>query len=93
MFFRQSPPQYITTQETSDLLHYTIIKVLSRLFPNLSLHIIDSVLNGNTIGSILPRTTDYSNYQTIITEEILFSITGDPYAPYYYGLYNNILLF
>lgn len=89
--FRQSPPQYITVQEISDLLHYTVIKVLSRLFPNLSLHIIDSVLNGNTIGSILPRTTDYSNYQTIITEEILFSITGDPYAPYYYGLYNNIL--
>lgn len=89
--FRQSPPQYITNKENLDLVNKTITNVLIKVIGNISLRSIDYILDGNPITNILPSTNSYSSYQTLITEEILWSITGDPYAPYYYGLYNNIL--
>jgi hypothetical protein len=89
--FRQGPPQYITDKENKDLVNRTITNVLRKVIGNISLRSIDYILRGNPIINILPATNSYNSYQTLITEEILWNITGDPYAPYYYGLYNNIL--
>lgn len=89
--FRQGPPQYITDKENTVLVNKTITNVLIKTIGNISLRSIDYILKGNPIINILPATNSYTNYQTLITEEILWNITGDPYAPYYYGLYNNIL--
>ena len=89
--FRQAPPQYITFQENTSLVNKTVTNVLKKIIGNISMRSIDYILNGGLITNIIPQTNSYSSYQTLITEEILYSITGDPCAPYYYGLYNNIL--
>ena len=89
--FRQGPPQYITVKENIELVNKTITNVLIKVIGNISVRSIDYILRGNPIINILPSTNSYTSYQTLITEEILWNITGDPYAPYYYGLYNNIL--
>ena len=89
--FRQGPPQYITSKENTDLVNKTITNVLIKTIGNISIRSLDYILKGNPIINILPATNSYNSYQTLITEEILWNITGDPYAPYYYGLYNNIL--
>lgn len=89
--FRQAPPQYITFQENENLVNKTVTNVLKKVIGNISLNSIDYILNGGLITNILPQTNSYDSYKTLITEEILWSIMDDPYAPYYYGLYNNIL--
>jgi polysaccharide pyruvyl transferase WcaK-like protein len=89
--FRQGPPQYITDNQNINLVNKTITNVLKKVIGNISLKSINYILKGNPIINILPATNSYKSYQTLITEEILWNITGDPYAPYYYGLYNNIL--
>lgn len=89
--FRQAPPQYITIEENNKLVNHIIITVLRKVIGNISIRSIDYIFRGNPLINILPPSSSYSSYQTLITEEILWNITGDPYAPYYYGLYNNIL--
>jgi len=89
--FRQGPPQYITDNENKTIVNKTITNVLRKVIGNISLRSIDYILRGNPIINILPATNSYTSYQTLITEEILWNITGDPFAPYYYGLYDNIL--
>ena len=91
--FRQSPPQYITHVNQTQLIDTTIKNVLSKVLHSTSPNDIDSIINGKPIINLLPRATqnDLNIYSQLITEEILWNITGDPYAPYYYGLCNNIL--
>lgn len=90
--FRQTPPQYITSEDKAQLVKATVSGILTRIFNKISVNDIDSILRGRPIVNILPRTkaTNLDSFRKILTEEILWTITGDPYAPYYYGLYENI---
>lgn len=92
VMFRQSPPQYISPGFKSQLVKTTVSGILKRIFDKISMHDIDLILSGRPILSILPRTksVNLESFRKILTEEILWTITGDPYAPYYYGLHENI---
>lgn len=89
---RQSPPQYITSEDKTLLIRNTVSSILRRIFNKISVADIDYILRGRPIVDILPRTkfNNMDSFRKILTEEILWSITGDPYAPYYYGLHENI---
>ena len=93
VIFRQSPPQYITQEYKDNLIKNTVSNTLKQLFNRPSINNIDNILNGKSILSILKRykSSELNFYKKILTEEILWTITGDPYAPYYYGLYDKVL--
>lgn len=90
--FRQSPPQYITSEEKKLLIKNTISNILQRVSNKISMGDVDAILRGRPLMSVLPKTKfmNLESFKKILTEEILWSLTGDPYAPYYYGLYENI---
>jgi len=89
---RYSPPQYIGSNERTILLNKVITETL-RNIDRLSSKNIRSVLNNYPISKLLTqRKIVFSDsLKRRITEEILWIITGDPYAPYYYGLMENVL--
>lgn len=88
---RQTPPQYITSADSTALLKKTLRNVLSKISNKTSLRDIDTLFNGGSMINIMPRQRNLDGYKQMLTQEILFSITGDPYGPYYYGLFENIL--
>lgn len=90
---RQTPPQYISNREKEQLFTSTIQSVLQKIRFRISQRDIDRLRSGGLLRDIVPRQTnsDTSQIRRIITEEVLYNITGDPYAPYYYGLFDNIL--
>ena len=88
---RQSAPQYITVSDTNNLITHTLRNVLSKISNKISLRDIDTLFNGGTIINIMYKQRNIEGYKQILTQEILYSITGDPYGPYYDGLYNNVL--
>jgi polysaccharide pyruvyl transferase WcaK-like protein len=91
--FRLSPPQFISKTEKDKIIMTTIVNILQKVTNNVSLNDIDNILKGESIRSILPRMRPnmLETFKKFMTEEILWNITGDPYAAYYYGLYDNIL--
>lgn len=92
VLFRQSPPQYITSDAKKLLVKNTISNILQRVSNKISMGDVDAILRGRPLMNVLPKTkfTNLDSFRKILTEEILWSLTGDPYAPYYYGLYENI---
>ena len=90
--FRLSPPQFVSANHKQYIIITTISSILRKIFNKISLNDIDYVLKGYPILNILPKTNakNLESFKKLITEEILWNITGDPYAPYYYGLYDNI---
>lgn len=90
--FRQSPPQYITSEAKKQLIKNTISNILQRVSNKISMSDVDSILKGRPLMNVLPRTKfmNLDSFKKMLTEEILWSLTGDPYAPYYYGLYEDI---
>lgn len=92
VLYRQSPPQYFTEEHKKNLIKNTISNILQRTSNKVSMNDVNAILRGRTLTSVLPK-TKFMNLDTLkktLTEEILWSLTGDPYAPYYYGLYENI---
>lgn len=90
---RLSPPQYIIETYKQNIIKTTISGVLKKLNKT-SINDMDYILKGNPIINILPKgalSQNMDSFKRIITEEILWIITGDPYGPYYYGLFDNIL--
>ncbi len=89
---RFAPPQYISQTEKDEMVTRTIANVLK---------VIDkwSVKNQKLVESNFPlskiisrrKTQSTGHVEKVITEEILWSITNDPYAPYYYGLFDSVL--
>lgn len=81
----------ISDNDKKRIIENTITTVLEKFF-RVSYNDINHVLQGGAILNILSRTqSKYVDvYKKPITEEILWMITGDPYAPYYNDLYNNI---
>ena len=73
------------------IVESTITTVLEKFFKP-SYNDINYILKGNAIINILSRSqSKYLDlYKKPMTEEILWIITGDPYAPYYYVLYENL---
>jgi polysaccharide pyruvyl transferase WcaK-like protein len=95
--FRQSPPQYITRQSKDILIQKTISQVVNVIFGKKQIDY-SKLLESGSIMDIIPdyrsrraQRIDPQIYKKPLTENILWSITGDPYAPYYYGLFNNVL--
>jgi polysaccharide pyruvyl transferase WcaK-like protein len=90
---RQSPPQYITDADVTSLIKKTLRSVLSKLSNKISLRDIDSLFNGVPIISIMQKHygSNLDSYKKSLTQEILWAITGDPFGPYFYGLFDNVL--
>lgn len=86
---RSAPPQYLSDGTVNDLIDKSIRNVL-REFKLESNKNIQKVYRGDSIIKMISSRL-YSSHtiQKKITEEILWTITGDPFAPYYYGLYQN----
>lgn len=91
--YRQAPPQYITPEAKRGIIETTIKSVLRKLFVKISLRDIDSILSGTPMIRVIPnhKSSNLDTFKKIISEEILWSITGDCFGPYYYGLYDNVL--
>lgn len=89
---RQSPPQYVTKSVKLSLITNTISSILKKVLNKVSISDIDYVMKGYPLSDILPKTKsrNLEPFRKLITEEILWTITGDPYGPYYYGLYDNV---
>lgn len=89
---RYSPPQYISDTEREALLTKTLTESL-RIIGQLSNKNLKSVMSNFPISKVISqRKINFSEQlKRRITEEILWIITGDPYAPYYYGLMENVL--
>lgn len=91
--FRYSPPQYIIESSKDILIKTTIHHVLKNISNKISINDISSVLRGKSLISIFKKKR-FANLNVIknsLIEDMLWYITGDPYAPYYYGLNDNIL--
>ena len=90
---RQSPPQYITDADIDSLIKKTLTNVLSKLSSKISLRDIDMLFNGLPIINVLPKHygSNLDSYRVSMTQEILWAITGDPFGPYFYGLFDNVL--
>ena len=89
---RLSPPQYVTKTTKENLTLTTIKNVLKKIFTGfIPVSLLNLFLKNGRFMSILPRANSYERYKALIAQEILFTITGDPEGPYYYGLYDNIL--
>lgn len=89
---RYTPPQYISQSEKDDLISRTIVNVLKSI-DRMSLKNQKMVENNFPLSKIISRRKQASSghIEKQITEEILWNITDDPYAPYYYGLFDSVL--
>lgn len=86
---RKSPPRYLGITERQALISKTVRQVLQLLGTNRIQDINKVVQNGGDIRPFIPK----GNLKMIkkrVTEEILWCITDDPYAPYYYGLFESV---
>jgi polysaccharide pyruvyl transferase WcaK-like protein len=89
---RHAPPQYVSNAEKSKIISKTVDSVLT-LLGKFSTRTKDKVMEDIPLAKIITKrnVSIPSVVQKIITEEVLWCITGDPYAPYYYGLFENVL--
>lgn len=86
---RCTPPQYISETDKQVLIGNTITNVLQD-FGKLTVRNIQRVYNGVPLINVVSKRNNTSDaLQQYIAEEILWTITGDPYAPYYYGLFDS----
>lgn len=86
---RSGPPQYVSEERVNHLVNKTVKNVL-KLFKLDNQKNIKSIHSGKSLVKLIsPRGRVPSGVQKKVTEEILWSLTGDPYAPYYYGLFEN----
>jgi hypothetical protein len=86
---RNAPPQYISPEQRHTLVSQTVSNVL-RAFGKFNVRNIQRVYNGVPLVNIISSKGNTSTgLQKAIAEEILWSITEDPYAPYYYGLFEQ----
>lgn len=92
---RLSPPQLLTEQTESEIIKKVLMSVLSKISISglVSIKDLNAVLNGAPLMRVLPRhyNSNVDRYKTFITHEVMYTITGDPSGPYFYGLYDNIL--
>lgn len=64
-----------------------IVSNILELFGKNTIRNVQKVVDGIPLNAILSRRQpNDSSYNKSIAEEILWGVTGDPYAPYYYGL-------
>lgn len=89
---RYIPPQYISQTEKDNLISKTIVNVLKSI-DKMTLKNQKLVEGNYPLSKILSRRkqTSTGHVEKQITEEILWTITDDPYAPYYYGLFDSVL--
>jgi hypothetical protein len=81
---RISPPIFINNTDRQKLLVNVLCNTLKTLGNN-SINDTNKLLKFGDLSSFLPR-GNLDNVRKKVTEEVLWTITGDPYAPYYYGL-------
>lgn len=89
---RYVAPQYISSKEKEELRSNTIMNVL-RSIDKQNTKNLRMIQNNFPLSKIITRRKHAStgHIEKQITEEILWTITEDPYAPYYYGMYENVM--
>ena len=87
---RFTPPQYISDTSRKIIIETTIRSVL-KLFRKLTVRNIEKVNKGVPLIEVIStRNNTSQGLKQALTEEVLWNITGDPYAPYYYGLIDQV---
>lgn len=86
---RYIPPRYISPEDKRTLITQTISNVLDTVNKK-SNNNIDKLLKGQDLSSVFVDNSQACKKN--ISEEILWTITRDPYAPYYYGLNSNLYI-
>ena len=87
---RVGPPCLLDDTRLQTTLQNTIRAGIERVSNRVKLDDIDQVLKGTPLTRILDRSLDNNSTRQILTEEILWTITGDPYGTYYYGLFEKV---
>jgi polysaccharide pyruvyl transferase WcaK-like protein len=83
---RFTPPQYISPIDKRQIIGNTVHNILNK-FGQLTIRNIDKVYKGVPLMNVLFKRNNISlAIQQTLAEEIIWQLTGDPYAPYYYGL-------
>lgn len=88
---RKSSPQYISVKDKDQLIQNVIDVIVTKLNSRKSKYYTTCIYNGYTLNKFINKITNKNSIVIQIIEEILWIITGDPHAPYYYGLLENIL--
>lgn len=86
---RSAPPKYLSDDKIKRIIDKTIRNVLRGFKLETNKNVQKIYKGESVIKMISSRLTSSSTIQKKIAEEILWTITGDPFAPYYYGLYQN----
>jgi polysaccharide pyruvyl transferase WcaK-like protein len=88
---RNSPPRYISQVERRSILNAVIKAVLSAVGKH-NIQNVNALTKFGNLANFIPKTTSSRNeaLKKRLSEEILWIVTGDPYAPYYYGLFENL---
>jgi hypothetical protein len=86
---RKSPPQYISNDERLQLIKTIINNIVLILNVKKVKSCIQMIYKGSSLNKL--KFQNKNNIKYSIIEELLWIITGDPHAPYYYGLLDNIL--
>lgn len=87
---RTAPPQYISDDDKQKMKGRVVDNVLKCMRIH-TLRNVDKLRRNVPMRALLPRHQHAHSTQKRIAEEVLHTITGDPYAPYYYGLVENVL--
>ncbi len=88
---RTTPPFYLTTSNKSFLIN-KVYKTILDYFGRFSIKNMEELRSNKTINSILKNRRPLpSSIESELAEEILYTITEDPYGPYLYGLKENLL--
>ena len=89
---RKTPPKYIGDIEVEAILLKVIKNVVNLVGTRANLSQVDQVMRGESLLRIIPKqnSTNLDSIRKTLTEEILWTITGDPMSPYYYGLFESI---
>jgi hypothetical protein len=89
---RIRPPQYIATSDKQQIIQNCVGNALT-MIGKWSMRNQQAVLDHYPLSKIFSRRQQQSfgHVERALAEEIIFTITGDPYAPYYYGLCDTVL--
>ena len=90
---RLTAPVYISDPELDDTVSKCAIAVLKCMNKFTNKNYVSIMSGRKTLRDFLPKSQDtsYSTCKAVLASEILYEITGDFYAPYFYGLVDNIV--
>jgi len=88
---RKTPPHYITTKNVNKIVSSCIMTIVNSSNIKLSPNQYDKLFMDQSLLELPTELINDDNFQNRIVQEILWNITGDPWASYFDEIKNNIL--